>query len=79
MTLTLTTATTAITTATTTTKCPKCGINQNGELSCCAPNGAWRNSCGFEDENKPHTWLEGQMACRRKGLALLLLRWMDVY
>ena len=47
-----------------TARCPKCGINPNGEVTCCA--GAWKGKCG--DDGKEHTWTEGLLACRCKRL-----------
>ena len=47
-----------------TARCPKCGINPNGEVTCCA--GTWKGKCG--DDGKEHTWTEGLLACRCKRL-----------
>ena len=52
--------------------CPKCGTHPNGEIGCCAPDGAWRGTCGDEGENKEHTWTEGWEACRRKNKIMQL-------
>ena len=46
--------------------CPKCAvIKKSGKLSCCAPGGAWSESCGTSgNSNTEHTWIEGRQACR---------------
>ena len=49
-----------------TSKCPRCGIfKKSGQVSCCAPGGAWYKKCAKERESKgnSYTWLEGFEAC----------------
>ena len=45
--------------------CSKCATNSKGELTCCAPGGAWYGTC-TEDPNDEHTWTEGWQTCNRK-------------
>ena len=47
-------------------ECPKCAvIKKSGELSCCAPGGAWFKNCGTSgNSNTEHTWVEGVQACK---------------
>merc|ERR1712187_830275 len=46
--------------------CPKCGaFKRSGRASCCAPGGAWFQSCGDANKGKfDHSWLEGVEACK---------------
>ena len=46
-------------------ECSKCGtIKKSGQLSCCAPGGAWFQNCGNgANSNLDHTWFEGIQAC----------------
>ena len=49
--------------------CPKCDtFEKSGRVSCCAPGGAWYNSCGGAgNKNVKHRWFEGLDACKRKS------------
>ena len=51
--------------------CPKCAtFPKSGRVSCCAPGGAWHNSCGgAANTNVDHRWFEGTKACKRKSEA----------
>ena len=45
--------------------CPKCGVfKKTGQVSCCAPGGAWFLNCGSGgNANVDHSWLDGRQAC----------------
>ena len=48
--------------------CLKCGrFEKTGQVSCCAPGGAWYNKCGGAGSRTlEHRWIEGVQACTRK-------------
>ena len=46
--------------------CPKCATNSKGQLTCCAPAGAWYGTCTENPNDGGHTWTEGWESCNRK-------------
>ena len=49
--------------------CPKCvKFAKSGQVSCCAPGGAWYKNCGGAvNKNVDHRWSEGAQACKCKS------------